>query len=265
MSSPSDAWHAWRSARLEAVTSVPGNLALVSYQPVGAAPEPIEGVPDATVRRAEGKEGVLVTAPSALGMRVDGAPIDGETFVPRLGADGTPVVRCGHLSFDVFSLDGTDHELRVYDDRSENLRLFAGIDAYDHDPSLAVEGVFTAYDATDQVAWDFTRAQDSGHTKKVPGTITLHLGGEPRELLAFLDGNDLVLVFADATTGRETYAPGRFLRIPRPEADGAVTVDFNRAFVPPCGFSDFYSCPIPPPQNRLPVPVRAGEKRALWK
>lgn len=74
-----------------------------------------------------------------------------------------------------------------------------------------------------------------------------------------------MLVFADGTTGDETYAPGRFLRLPDPSPDGEIEVDFNYAIVPPCGFSDYYSCPIPPPQNRIVVPVTAGEKKAIWK
>ncbi|MGH3584761.1 MAG: DUF1684 domain-containing protein [Pseudonocardia sp.] len=265
MSAPTrEAWTQWRADRLRAVTSVPGNLALVSYQPVRDEPVPIEAVPGATVRRARDAVGVVVGADAALGMEVDGSPVDGETFVARLRPDGTPVIRCGSHSFDAFSLDGTDVELRVYDEHAENLANFDGIDGYDFDASLAVPGTFAAYVDTDVVPWDFTRSVDSGHTKRVPGVITVTVGGADRELLTFLDGEDLVLVFADATTGGESYAPGRFLRIPRP-VDATVIVDFNRAFVPPCGFSDFYSCPVPPPQNRLDVPVRAGEKCALWK
>lgn len=106
---------------------------------------------------------------------------------------------------------------------------------------------------------------DSGRPKSVPGVVAVTLpDGSTTELTAFKDGAELVLVFADGTTGAEWYAPGRFLRIPASDGDADVIVDFNHAFIPPCGFSDFYSCPLPPPENRMTIPVRAGERRAMW-
>jgi uncharacterized protein (DUF1684 family) len=110
--------------------------------------------------------------------------------------------------------------------------------------------MFTPYDATDPVPWSFTRASDSGRAKRVPGTIIVNVEGTSYELLAFLDDDHLVLVFADATTEGESYTPGRFLRVPRPKARDTIAVDFNYAFIPPCGFSDFYSCPIPVPLEK---------------
>lgn len=67
-------------------------------------------------------------------------------------------------------------------------------------------------------------------------------------------------MFADGTSGHETYGAGRFLYIPLP-TDGHALVDFNRAFNPPCALSDFATCPLPPWQNRLKVRIDAGEKK----
>jgi uncharacterized protein (DUF1684 family) len=67
-------------------------------------------------------------------------------------------------------------------------------------------------------------------------------------------------MFADGTTGHETYGAGRFLYVPRPK-DGSVDVDFNRAMNPPCAFNDFATCPLPPPQNKITLRVAAGEKK----
>ena len=69
----------------------------------------------------------------------------------------------------------------------------------------------------------------------------------------------LFVMFADGTTGRETYGAGRFLDVPRP-VDGRVTVDFNRAYNPPCAFNTLATCPLPPPQNKLELRIPAGEK-----
>jgi hypothetical protein len=69
---------------------------------------------------------------------------------------------------------------------------------------------------------------------------------------------ELFIMFADATSGQQTYGGGRFLYIPRP-AGTTVLVDFNKAFNPPCALNDFATCPLPPPQNRLQLRVSAGE------
>lgn len=260
-----DEWKAWCEERTRAVTAVPGNLALVSYQPVEAEPAPVEGMEHVRASRTPDLEGVRLEIGEGPEVLVDGRPIEGEAVVGRLRPDGTPIVACGPVRLDVFSLDGSDYELRIYDERSEKLAEFDRIERYDYDPELVVEGEFRALGEREQVAWEFTRPEDVGHTKTVPGVVALPVGDETRELQGFLDGDHLVIVFADATTGAESYAPGRFLRIPAPRTSGAITVDFNRAFIPPCGFSDFYSCPIPPAANKLPIPVRAGERRVAWR
>lgn len=258
-------WQQWRDARSRGLLSVPGNLALVAYQGVDADAAEVEFLPGVTVRREPGTPGVLVSAPPGACVLLDGQPIDGEAFVGRLRPDGTPLLHAGRYWIDAFSLDGSDYELRIYDEQAANLTNFDGILYYDYEPALVVQGEFRAYESTDAVAWEFTRSSDTGHTKQVPGAFIVTLDGERHEMLAFLDGNELVLVFADATTGAESYAPGRFLRVPKPHDSDDLVVDFNRTFIPPCGFSDFYSCPIPPATNRLPVPIRGGEKRVAWK
>lgn len=253
----------WQAQRRAAVTAATGNLALVSYQPVKSQPAPIEGLPATVALSADG-DGVLVTADAADAVRVDSELVEGSVFVGRLRPDGTPIVTWDRYSIDVFSLDGSDYELRIYDAQAPNLENFDGIEYYDEDPTLAISGTFRPQESPELVQWDFTRSSDSGHHKKVPGVIDVTIDGKAYELMAFLDGSALVLVYADATTGAESYAPGKFLRMPMPEGS-EVTVDFNRSFIPPCGFSDFYSCPIPPPQNRIEAPIRAGEKSVTWK
>ena len=258
-------WDEWRESRLADVCAVPGNLALVAYQPVESAAGHVQGIEGATVRRDGDRAGVLLTASADIGVTVDGVLVDGEVFVPRAMPTSPSFIRHGRLWMDAFSLDGTDYELRIYDESAENLADFASIEVYGYDPEATFEGSFEAFEAVDQVPWEFTREVDTGHRKKVPGTIVVDVAGTERRLSAFLDGESLVLVFADDTTGPESYAPGRFLLVPPPTSDGHVIVDFNRAFIPPCGFSDFYSCPIPPIQNRLGTHMRAGEKRVVWR
>ncbi len=93
------------------------------------------------------------------------------------------------------------------------------------------------------------------------GTVTFDVDGETVKLtLLGGDGSDSLFVpFRDATSGKETYGAGRYLDVHR-NPDGTVTVDFNYAYNPYCAYDDAYSCPLPPPENWLPVPIRAGER-----
>ena len=269
-SDPVEAHIAWQQERLDQVSGPVGNTALIDYQPVGTVQEPIRGLP-ATVRRVPGEDGVRVrpTGEVVLLTPQGEEPLADETLVGRLGPDGFPLLRSGGITVDVFSLDGVDIELRIYDAAAPTRLAFAGIEVADHDPRWVLPAVFRPTQQVRRTPWGFTRASDDGHTKAVPGTVAVTVDGVAYEFTVFADGHHLVLVFADATTGRTSYAPGRFLRFPAPEpnrtddaADRPFTLDFNRAFVPPCGFSDFYSCPIPPPENRMATPVTAGELRA---
>ncbi len=93
------------------------------------------------------------------------------------------------------------------------------------------------------------------------GEIAFELDGAGHTLqVAVEPDGSLWAVFADATSGNSSYR-FRFLRPAAPDADGAVTVDFNRALLPPCAFADHFICPFPPPGNTLPVAVEAGERQ----
>jgi len=74
------------------------------------------------------------------------------------------------------------------------------------------------------------------------------------------DEENFWFIFRDQTSGDETYPAARFLYTGRPDANGKVTLDFNRAENPPCAFNPYATCPLPPPENRLQVRVEAGEK-----
>lgn len=232
------------------MTAVPGNLTLVAFLPVGEEPVRVEQVPGVTVRDAGG--GVLVWSAA------DGTSV-------RLAGSGPQACRIhrGRWWFEAFSLDGRDVELRVYDEQAPARASFGGIERWDFDERWVLPAVFTPAPAVDEVPWGFTRVVDDGHRKRVPGTVSLEVDAVRHELSVFLDGSTCVLVFADATTGEESYRPGRFLVLDVTSGPSPVPfqLDLNRAFLPPCAFSDAYSCPVPPPQNRLPVAVRAGERR----
>ncbi len=98
------------------------------------------------------------------------------------------------------------------------------------------------------------------------GTLQFTLKGQPHTLTAFVDASEndmrrLFVPFADLTTGTETYGGGRYLDLDR-TASGVYDLDFNKAYHPYCVFNPEYVCPVPPKENRLTVPIRAGEKLA---
>jgi len=91
------------------------------------------------------------------------------------------------------------------------------------------------------------------------GKIAFEVDGQPAELTVFYASwGEFFLPFADATSGSETYGAGRYLE-PEEQEDGTIVVDFNLAYNPYCAYSEEFSCPIPPAENRLKVPIRAGE------
>lgn len=155
--------------------------------------------------------------------------------------------------------------LRRWDAASDAIAAFEGVDVYDYDPAWVITGTYAPLADGHTIAFEHLR--DNGRTRDlaVPGVITAQVAGTEYRLSAFDDGGILLLVFGDPTNADTTYESGRFLFVERgSEAfghEGEVTLDFNRAFVPPCGFSSHYNCPLPPASNRFRVPVTAGEKR----
>lgn len=94
-----------------------------------------------------------------------------------------------------------------------------------------------------------------------PGAVEFERDGKTHRLEALDQGGEgLFLVFADRTSGHGSYGAGRYLDAPKPDAQSRVTLDFNRAYNPPCAFTPFATCPLPPAENRLDLVIDAGEK-----
>ena len=136
---------------------------------------------------------------------------------------------------------------------------FAGLSHYPVDPGFRFEARFDALD--EPVEYDVETVIDEPAKMYSPGFVEFELDGQTHRLRALTaepEATLLFLVFRDETSGRETYGAGRYLYV---ERDGErVDLDFNRAYNPPCVFTPHATCPLPRPENRLSVPVRAGEK-----
>lgn len=99
--------------------------------------------------------------------------------------------------------------------------------------------------------------------KESPGKVEFSIDGEIYSLDAFESKSGLFLMLWDETSQTETYQAGRYMIVPHPDEDGNVIIDFNKAYNPPCAFSVFTTCELPPSQNRLAVAIEAGEKRPV--
>ena len=98
--------------------------------------------------------------------------------------------------------------------------------------------------------------------QKHGGQLVFEIKGKTYQLDAIDEGGTrLFVAFADATSGKTTYGSGRFIELDKPDADGFTYIDFNKAYNPPCAFTEFATCPLPPPQNRLSIAITAGEKK----
>jgi uncharacterized protein len=188
---------------------------------------------------------------------VEGVP-GTDRLEPVEGAPGL-LVEDGERRIEVIRRTGSV-ALRVHDPKAPQLREFTGIPAYPPNPFWRIAGTFTPYAEPATVT---TGAVVEGleHHHTAVGVIDFAVNGEAQRLVAF-PGRDegLFVLFTDATSGVTTYPAARSLAIATPDADGTVTLDFNRAGNLPCAFTDFATCPVAPAENRLGVAVEAGEK-----
>ena len=139
---------------------------------------------------------------------------------------------------------------------------FQPLPYYEIDPSYQVPAALTV--APGEAVLELPTSTGQRRKMRLIGTLKFTLKGQPLTLSAFVDANTndvrrLFVPFGDLTNGTETYAGGRYLDLDR-TATGIYDLDFNRAYHPFCVFNVEYDCPYPPRENRLQVPIRAGER-----
>ena len=145
---------------------------------------------------------------------------------------------------------------------AEQRSAFTGLAYFAEAPELVIrarletEGV----DPTERIVMQTTTGDERVYRRA--GKVRFDVGDEPAEVTLFSsqDMHELFLPFRDATSGDETYGAGRYLEVEPPASDGSVVVDLNYAYNPYCAYNPEWSCPIPPGENWLSVPIRAGER-----
>jgi uncharacterized protein (DUF1684 family) len=204
---------------------------------------------------ADGKITVALAADSD--GKIDGKPAMAGELAWRGG--GRPsVVSAGTVSFFVIERGGKK-ALRVKDSASERRTHFLGIDYFPIDPAWRIEAQWVEFDEPRRIP--ITNILGQTEPAIVHGKAVFERDGQKIELLPIDEGpgEPLFFVISDATSGKETYGAARFLYADAP-VDGKVTLDFNRVQNPPCAFTPFATCPLPPKENRLAFAVAAGEK-----
>lgn len=261
---------AWRDGRIKRLSSPNGWLTLVGLhwlQPgdnvVGSDPQCAVPLP---AGKAPKRAGVLILSSGVVRIKPEpeaGLMLEGKPLAERVLADDTAektdVVRLGDLSFFVIKR-GDRFGVRVKDAQSPVRTNFKGLLYFPADPRWRVTGTFAPYDAPKKVT--IPTVLGTTDTMEAPGLVTLTIGGKELTLEPVVeDPKDpsLFFIFKDLTSAKETYGAGRFLYADMPK-DGKVVVDFNQAYNPPCAFTPYATCPLPPKQNWLPIRVEAGEK-----
>ena len=263
-----DIWHA---KRLETLAAEDGWLTLVGLDFLEEGEHTIGSAPTCALRYQGALApqcGAFIVAGSdasksqvAFRADVEGITIDGKSangVVPLVVDDqGTPsVVRNGSLAITAIRRNGA-LALRVKDNASPARTKFRGIELFSFDASLVLEAEVVAPTEGETIA--ITNVTGFVESQPVVAHVRCTLRGTPIDFVATAGANGrLFVVFADQTNGRESYGGGRFLDIPAP-INGKTTIDFNRATNPPCAFTPFATCPMPPAQNRLSIAIRAGE------
>lgn len=149
--------------------------------------------------------------------------------------------------------------LRLADNESAVRKNFAGRIWYDVNPAYRVEAKFVAYPPGKKIP--IVNVIDEVSDEPSPGYVEFKLGGKTQRLDVIGEDEGLFFVFRDGTAGDTTYRPSRFLLVEKkPKAGETFYLDFNRAYNPPCAFSEFTTCPLPPEQNILKIRIEAGEK-----
>jgi uncharacterized protein len=204
------------------------------------------------------RNGAVKLEASQAGFTVDGKPV--QSLELKTDDDAKPtIVRLGSLSFQIIKR-GERLGVRVKDSQNPDRLNFKNTEFYPADMNWRIDAQFEPYNPPKQMPIINVLNMESAESS--PGAIKFTVDGKEYRLDAITEKDEprFFMIIADKTTGKETYPAGRYLYVDPPDASGHVVIDFNKAYSPPCAFTKFATCPLPPKQNRLPFAIPAGEK-----
>jgi hypothetical protein len=264
----------WRAKATAGLTRERGWLSIVSRDELAPGTHKIGAAPDNAIVLPKGlapahlgtitvgDDKARLALAKGVAMRMVTKDGEGDEFTARdlvTGETRLEWVTAGRLSLQFVKRDDGKIVVRAADRDSPRRKTFAGRVWYEPKAEFKVPAKFVphAQGATIPIA----NVRGEIAYEKVAGSLEFTVAGRKLSLDALDDEGNLFVIFRDGTSESTTYPPGRFLYIEKPR-DGAWVVDFNKAYNPPCAFSAYTTCPLPPPQNWLKVDIAAGEKYA---
>jgi hypothetical protein len=251
----------WQKRRDERLRAEDGWLTLIGLHWLNEGRNVVviakPGAPQLEIERA-GDKATLHPAP---GLTIDGKPVDAPVELRNdTYEEGPTFVQVGSVRFNAIKR-GDRLALRVKDAEAATRTQFAGLEYYPIDPRWRVEAKLEMAHPPKKVPITDITGMTSESIS--PGSLAFEIDGKEYKLDPILEegSDELFIIFRDGTSRDTTYPAGRYLYAKKPGADGKVIVDFNKAYSPPCIFTPYATCPLPPPQNRLPIRIEAGEKK----
>lgn len=262
----------WREQRLAELQAPDGFLSLVGLCWLQSGPNRFGAAPDNPCLFPAGLPGhigtytvaddgkITVVIQDGVTVTHNGEPVTTMPIATDRDAGGATILELGPISWFVIKR-GDALGIRIRDSQSDTLQRFSDVERFPYGPAWRLTGRFMAHDTPQKVPVPTILGTDSEMIS--PGKIELTIAGERRSITALMGktADSFFLIIADDTSGHSTYGGGRFLNTEPLAEDGTtVVVDFNKATNPPCAFTPYATCPLPPEGNRFNLPIEAGEK-----
>jgi len=200
---------------------------------------------------------VLLVADKDAAIQINGRNINKEIIYDDDSVKN-PTISHGSLRWNIIKR-GDKIGIRLHDLENPTLKNFHGVQRYPVKETWKVKARFLQAPTLKTI--NITDVLGQTQPQKSPGKLSFDIDGKSYSL-DVLEGShdDYFVIFGDATNGLQTYPSGRFVYVPKAGADGTTFIDFNKAYSPPCAFTPYATCPLPPRQNILAVDITAGEK-----
>lgn len=258
----------WDSARTESLKSKTGWLNLAGLYWLKEGENKFGSAADNDIIFPEGKAdkyiGSFYLSDSTVTVKIndgvevytDGKPVTETTLLPDISGNQTELSHKNLNWFVIVRDEKKGIRLRDYD--SETVKNFTGIERFPVDTTWRVPAKFVSFKSPKKIIVPNIIGQASEYD--VNGEIVFSVDGKEYSLTPIPSGENYFIIFADETSGVETYGAGRFLYADKEDEKGNLILDFNKAYNPPCAFSKYATCPLPPKENHLKLAVTAGEK-----
>ena len=259
---------AWQERRDTGLRKNDGWLSLVGLHWLSEGDNAFGSDPSVPVPFPEGKspanagrfvlEGgsVRIIANADAGVTHNGEPVRALELSPDTSEEVTEL-EMGSLLFYVIERGG-EFAVRIKDRENELLTNFAGMDEYPIDPAWRIQGRFEPYDPP--LLIEVPNITGQVNQIDSPGAVVFERDGKTHRLDVLAAGDAYWVIFADETNGGDTYGGGRFLYTDLENENGDIVIDFNLAYNPPCVFTVYATCPLPPEGNEVALAITAGEK-----